>query len=211
MKYFIHSLIVSCYYSATANSEDQTQFNSSALKFRSWQVDFSKLNSIQSQSNIVTDSQLISKSWCRAPSGAHDQIFINVLTVMVLIFVGCLLWREDRSVFCICYWPLPAQSFSGPSPLGLATTFYCLRFETSLFFASCDSQGHARPSLHTGFATQFNSTELFFRPKLHGPRRNHCLSIVGKACLQRSCIATEITRLLLAYSLSREFVYWVVA
>jgi hypothetical protein len=28
---------------------------------------------------------------------------------------------------------LPAQSFSGPSPLVLATIFYCLRFETSLF------------------------------------------------------------------------------
>jgi hypothetical protein len=26
----------------------------------------------------------------------------------------------------------PAQSFSGPSPLGLASIFYCLRFETSL-------------------------------------------------------------------------------
>jgi hypothetical protein len=31
--------------------------------------------------------------------------------------------------------------------------FYCLRFETSLFFASYDSQGHGggiRPRLHTG-------------------------------------------------------------
>jgi hypothetical protein len=50
-------------------------------------------------------------------------------------------------------WPLPAQSFSGPSPLGLATVFYCLRFETSLFVDSYDSQGHGggiRPRLHTG-------------------------------------------------------------
>jgi hypothetical protein len=56
-------------------------------------------------------------------------------------------------VFCICCWPLPAQSSSGPSPLGLATIFYCLRFETSRFVASCDSQGHGggiRPRLHTG-------------------------------------------------------------
>jgi hypothetical protein len=30
----------------------------------------------------------------------------------------------------------PAQSFSGPSPVGLVTIFYCLRFETSLFIAS---------------------------------------------------------------------------
>jgi hypothetical protein len=37
--------------------------------------------------------------------------------------------------------------------LGLATVFYCLRFETSLFVASYDSQGHGggiRPRLHTG-------------------------------------------------------------
>jgi hypothetical protein len=59
-----------------------------------------------------------------------------------LVFVGRPLWREDGSVFCICCWPLPAQCFLGPSPLGLATIFYCLRFETSLFVASYDSQCH---------------------------------------------------------------------
>jgi hypothetical protein len=48
-----------------------------------------------------------------------------------LVFVGRHLWREDGSVFCICCWPLPAQSFLDPSPLVLATVFYCLRFETS--------------------------------------------------------------------------------
>jgi hypothetical protein len=31
-----------------------------------------------SQSHIATDCQSISKSWCRAPSGAHDQIFITL-------------------------------------------------------------------------------------------------------------------------------------
>jgi hypothetical protein len=49
---------------------------------------------------------------------------------------------------------LPAQSFSVPSPLGLATIFYCLRFETSIFVASYYSQGHGggiRSRLHTGY------------------------------------------------------------
>jgi hypothetical protein len=67
--------------------------------------------------------------------------------------VGRSLWREDRSVIYSCCWSLPAQSFSGPSPFGVATIFYCLRFETSHFVASYDSQGHAggiRPRLHTG-------------------------------------------------------------
>jgi hypothetical protein len=31
-----------------------------------------------SQSHIATDGQSVSKSWCQAPSGAHDQIFITV-------------------------------------------------------------------------------------------------------------------------------------
>jgi hypothetical protein len=44
------------------------------------------------------------------------------------------------------------HSFSGPSP-GLATIFYRLRFEISLFVASYDSQGYGggiRSRLHTG-------------------------------------------------------------
>jgi hypothetical protein len=59
-----------------------------------------------------------------------------------LVPVGRSLWREDGSAFCICCWPLQAQSFSVPSPLELATIFYCLRFKTFLFVASYNSQGH---------------------------------------------------------------------
>jgi hypothetical protein len=32
----------------------------------------------QSQSHISTDGQSVSLSWCRAPAGAHDQIFVTV-------------------------------------------------------------------------------------------------------------------------------------
>jgi hypothetical protein len=42
----------------------------------------------------------------------------------VLVSVERPLWREDGSVFCMCRWP------SGPSPLVLATIFYCLIFVT---------------------------------------------------------------------------------
>jgi hypothetical protein len=71
------------------------------------------------------------------PSGTYDQFFFpfgirNTSESYVLDSVGRPLWREDGSVFCMCRWSLPAQSFSCPSPLGLATVFYCLRFETSL-------------------------------------------------------------------------------
>jgi hypothetical protein len=71
-----------------------------------------------------------------------------------VVFVGRLFWRGDGSVFCICCWPSPAQSFSCPSPVGLVAKIYCLRFETSLFVTSYDSQGFGggiRPRLHTGY------------------------------------------------------------
>jgi hypothetical protein len=64
------------------------------------------------------------------------------------------LWRENGSVVYNCSWPSPAQSFSGPSPIGLVVIFYSLRSETSLFIASYDSQGHGggiRPRLHTAW------------------------------------------------------------
>jgi hypothetical protein len=62
---------------------------------------------------------------------------------------------DERTGLSFVYdgWPLTAQSFSGSSPLVLTTIFSCLRFETSLFVASYDSQGHGggiRPRLHTG-------------------------------------------------------------
>jgi hypothetical protein len=85
-------------------------------------------------------------------SGACDQIFIIVWQLRIC-WLGRPLWREDGSVLYNCCWPSPAQSFSGPSPVGLVAIFYCLRFETSLFVASYDSQGHGgsiRSRFHTG-------------------------------------------------------------
>jgi hypothetical protein len=126
-------------------------------------------------------SQSVSKSWCQAPSGAHDQIFITVWQLLSC-FLGCPLWLEDEFVFCICCWPLPAQSFLGPSALGLAPIFYCLRFETSLFVASYDSQVHSggiRPRLHTGVRLPWLCTD-------HAQKTAY--TVVEK-CLPQRCIA----------------------
>jgi hypothetical protein len=101
---------------------------------------------------MATDGRSISKSWCRAPSVVLVQIFIIVWQLRSW-FLGHPLGRENGSVFFICCWPSPAQYFSGRSPLSLATIFYCLSFDTFLFVASYDSQGHGggiRPRLHTG-------------------------------------------------------------
>jgi hypothetical protein len=90
---------------------------------------------IQSQGHITTDGQSINKSWCRAPSeGAYDQIFIT-LWQLPSSFLGRPLWRDDRSVFCVCCWPSSAYSSWSPSFFWVVTIFYGLRFETYLLFA----------------------------------------------------------------------------
>jgi hypothetical protein len=92
------------------------------------------------------------------PSGANDQIFISVRNTEYVWqlhswFRGAPSLTRGR--VCLLYVPLVLASavFFGPSPLGLATVFYCLRFETSIFVASYNSEGHGggiRPRLHTG-------------------------------------------------------------
>jgi hypothetical protein len=62
------------------------------------------------------------------PSGAYDQIFFpfgipNTSDSYVLYSVGRPLWREDGSVFCMCRWLLPAQSFSVVVPWDLRPYF----------------------------------------------------------------------------------------
>jgi hypothetical protein len=89
--------------------------------------------------------------------------------------VGRSLWREDWSVVYNSCWPSPAQSLSGPSPVGLLTIFYCLRFEISLFVASYDSHcyygGGIRPRLHTRYTFFFRieSSSLILRPTVSRP------------------------------------------
>jgi hypothetical protein len=64
-------------------------------------------------------------------------------------FGGMKIGRGNRST----RGNAPQRHFVHHKPLGLATIFYCLRFETSLFVSSYDSQGNGggiRPRLHTG-------------------------------------------------------------
>jgi hypothetical protein len=91
----------------------------------------------------MTDGQSARLSWDKAPILRPD--FYYSQTVTGLLMLGAL--SDNRMGLSSS-----AQSFSGPSPFGLLTVFYYLRFETSLFVASYNSQGHGggiRPRLNT--------------------------------------------------------------
>jgi hypothetical protein len=91
------------------------------------------------ESYVTTDGQPANLSWNKAPIWGLRPDLYYLCDSCGFVDLGRPLWREDGSVVYNFCWPLPAQSFSGPSPLGLETIFYCLRFETSLFVASYDS------------------------------------------------------------------------
>jgi hypothetical protein len=128
-----------------------------------WQfrLDWTELNWTDSQSHIATDGRSVSQSVSQSVSKSH----LGLMTRYLLLFDSCgLIFSAAPSLtrgrVCILYMLLALaslESFSGPSPLGLVTIFYCLRFETYLFVASYDSQGHGggiRTRLHTGLNWQ---------------------------------------------------------
>jgi hypothetical protein len=82
-----------------------------------------------SQSYVTTDGQSATLSWCQAPPGAQDQ-FLLLSDSYGFVDAGCPHRRMDGSVVYNCCWSSPAQSFSGPSPVGFMTIFHCLRFVT---------------------------------------------------------------------------------
>jgi hypothetical protein len=103
------------------------------------------------------------------PSGAYDQNFIIIRQLRVC-WCETLSLTRDGSVVYNCCWSSPVQSFSGPSPAGLATIFFCLRFETFLFVASYHSQGHGGgiwPHLHTGGEYFKVKVKVMLRPTVH--------------------------------------------
>jgi hypothetical protein len=65
--------------------------------------------SCSSQSHIATDGQSVSKSWCRAPFGAYDQIFSTVWQLRYCFFCGAP--SRQRGRVCLLSESLPALVF----------------------------------------------------------------------------------------------------
>jgi hypothetical protein len=161
-------LSVQAQYSRSCPIISSSCYNSSLVTWTVVCLTADKFKPLMSESYVPTDGQPASLSWSKAPIWGLRPDLYYLCDSYGLVLVGRPLWREVGSVLCICCWPLPAQSFSGPSPLGLETIFYCLTFETSLFVASYDSQGHGggiQPRLHTGVSL------LYFSWSLITPRR----------------------------------------
>jgi hypothetical protein len=128
-------------------------------------------------------------------SGTYDQISIS-LWQLRSCFCGAPSLTRGR--VCLLYLLLVLASvvfLLGPSPFGFVTIFYSLIFETSLFVASYDTQGHGggiRPRLHMCLSLSLRSSLYNLRK-----HRFHRYSLT-------------IPRLLLASSLPWEPVYRVV-
>jgi hypothetical protein len=87
--------------------------------------------------------------------------------------LGRPLLREDGSVVYNCCWSSPAQSFSGPSPVGLVAIFYCLRFKTS--FSSPPTTRRVTVEVFDPASTRVTdlvASFLFFINPRCEPRRN---------------------------------------
>jgi hypothetical protein len=84
-----------------------------------------------SESYITTDGQSASLSWNKASIWGLRPDFYYCQTVAGLLMWGALSDERTGLSFRI-----------SAGPVGLVTIFYCLRFETSLFVASCDSESY---------------------------------------------------------------------
>jgi hypothetical protein len=84
-------------------------------------------NQSQSQSYFTTGGLLpIHLSWRQAPWYPLPEFLFSKWTLAVTVIMQQPPWWRDGSVVYNCCWFSIAQSFSGPSPAGLMTIFYCL-------------------------------------------------------------------------------------
>jgi hypothetical protein len=147
-----------------------------------------RISWIESESHVTTDGQPASLSWNKAPICGLRPDLYYLCDSCRFVDLGRPLWREDGSVVYSCCWPSPAQSFLGASPVGLVAILYCLRFETSRFVSSYDSQGHGggiRPRLHMSDLLNSWINSIFYLPR--GPNISHHVEQLIVLCYSVCC------------------------
>jgi hypothetical protein len=95
-------------------------------------LSFAYLTTWESESELLHDWRFTASKFVlvTSPLRITTRNFIFQLnTCCQCPYVTSSLTR-DGCVVSNCCWHWPAQSILGPSPEGLMTTFYCLRFET---------------------------------------------------------------------------------
>jgi hypothetical protein len=73
---------------------------------------------VQTQSHVATDGQSFSKSWCRALSGAHDQILFITVWQLRSCFCGAPSLMRRRVCFLYMLLALASAVFLGSESLG---------------------------------------------------------------------------------------------
>jgi hypothetical protein len=87
-------------------------------------------NTSQSHSCVTTHDQLATLPWCQTTVWGPWPDFYYCQTGVSLLMRAPSLIR-GRVFSFICCWTSRAKSFSGPSPAGLTTIIYCIRFEAT--------------------------------------------------------------------------------
>jgi hypothetical protein len=155
-----------------------------------------------SPSHIATDGLSVSKSWCRAPSGTHGQIFI---TVEYYGFVFCVAPSMTRGRVCLIHATGPCQH----SLSRVRVPWYSWPY----FTVSNLRLPFLLPPTTRRVTVEVASIILLKTP-LYGPRREHrfpynlrcfvvveCVSIAAGTYLQIYCLETALVYLLMSRSL----------
>jgi hypothetical protein len=155
-------------------------------------------------------------SWPVCPGIKHSSGACNQILITVWQSQSCSLWALSLTRGWVC--PLHMLLFPASTvPLGSETTHHCLKFETSLFFASYESQGHGggiQTCLHMGrlstlvVASLYNlSTDYTEHTTFDSSSTVASTSVAVETCLPSYCLAMDQV-IISQYYTKKHMVIW---